>query len=76
MSLEDAVEKRLNEFRDALLKTGTVTGTSAAKVVLTVEGVSMTLPRLASYTPVTNGDVVIVAALKPGAWFVLGKAAT
>jgi hypothetical protein len=75
VSLEDAVEKRLDEFRASLLKVGTVTNTSGTKVVCTVEGVSMTLPRLASYTPVTNGDVVIVAALKPGAWFVLGKPA-
>jgi CxxC motif-containing protein len=75
VSLEDAFEKRLAEFRASLQKTGTVNGTSGTKVVLLVEGVSMTLPRLSTYTPVTNGDVVIVNTLTPGAWYVVGKPA-
>lgn len=74
MSLEDAIERRLVEFRASLLKTGTVTGTAGTKVVLTVEDQSMTLPRLTAYSPV-NGDVVLVLCLKPGAWFVVGKPA-
>lgn len=74
MSLEDAVERRLDEFRAGLMKVGTVAGTSGTKVILTVEGQTMTLPRLTGYTPV-NGDVVLVLTLKPGAWLVLGKPA-
>lgn len=70
----DVLERRFNELRDSQLKTGTVSGTSGQKVVLTIEGVSMTLPRLTSYTPV-NGDVVLILTLKPGAWFVIGKPA-
>lgn len=73
MDPADAVEQRLQAILDGLWKTGTVTGTSGTKVILTVEGASKTLPRLAAYTPV-NGDVVIVAA-RPGAWFVIGKTA-
>jgi hypothetical protein len=36
-----------------------------------VDGGSMTLPRLTSYTP-TTGDVVLLAA-RAGGWFVVGK---
>lgn len=68
-----AIEQRLRELQDAAWKTGTVTGTSGTKVIVTVDNASKTLPRLASYTPV-NGDVVIIAA-RPGSWFVLGKIA-
>lgn len=74
MDIADAVENRFNQFREGLLKTGTVTGTSGTKVVCTIESVSMTLPRLTSYTPV-NGDVILVLCIKPGAWFVIGKPA-
>lgn len=72
--LVEMIELRLAELRASLRKTGTVSGTSGQKVVLTVEGVSMTLPRMAHYTP-ANGDVVVVDTAKPGAWIVLGKPA-
>jgi hypothetical protein len=74
MDLAQAIEEQLARFRDSLLRIGTVTGTSGTKVVLTIEGQSMTLPRSTAYTPV-NGDVVWVFCLKPGAWFVVGKPA-
>lgn len=75
MNVADAVSQRFNEFRDSLLQVGTVTGTSAQKVVCTVEGkTGLVFPRLTSYTPV-NGDVVLILAIKPGAWFVIGKPA-
>jgi hypothetical protein len=72
--LEQAVEQRFAEVRDSLLKIGTVSGTSGTKVIVAVEGASMTLPVLTSYTPVV-GHVVYILALKPGSWFVLGKPA-
>jgi hypothetical protein len=71
----DVIEQRFADLRDSLLKVGTVTGTSGQKVVCTVEGkTGMTYPRLTSYTP-TNGDVILILAIKPGAWFVIGKPA-
>lgn len=76
MALEDEIERRLAELRNGLLRTGTVTGTAVGgKVIVTVSGVSMTLPRLKSYTPTTNESVLILTAM-PGAWLVLGSAAT
>lgn len=72
--LTEEIEAKLERFREGLLKTATVTGTSGTKVVCTVESSSMTLPRLTSYTPV-NGDVVLILCIKPGAWFVIGKPA-
>jgi hypothetical protein len=58
-----------------LWKTGTVSGTqtSPARVFVTVQNGSLTLPRLASYAP-TNGDTVLIAATPIG-WIVLGKIA-
>lgn len=74
MDIAAAIEQRMNELRDSLRKVGTVTGTSGQKVVLLVEGSTMTLPRMAHYTPVI-GDVVVIDATKPGAWIVNGKPA-
>ena len=73
MEIPDAVEGRLAAIEAGMWRTGTVTGTSGTKVVVSVDNASMTLPRLAAYTPVV-GDVVIIAA-RPGNWFVLGKTA-
>jgi len=70
---EDALEARLQAIVAALWKTGVVSGTSGTKVVVTIEGGSITIPRLSSYTP-TVADVVIIAG-RPGAMFVLGKIA-
>lgn len=55
-------------------RVGTVSGTSGAKVVVVVSGVTHTLPRLAWYTP-TIGDVVQIA-WPEGRPFVLGEVAT
>ncbi len=75
MDLHVAIDAALAELRRSARKTGTVTGTSGTKVVVTVEGASLTLPRLASYTTPTAGDVVIIDAMQPGAWYVAGKPA-
>lgn len=73
---EDVIEARLAELVNRLLRVGTVTGTAVGgKVVVSVAGASMTLPRLKSYTPTVSESVLILAA-KPGAWIVLGSAAT
>ncbi|MFC0546939.1 hypothetical protein [Kutzneria chonburiensis] len=69
-----ALDDRLNALRDNLVTTATVSGTSGTKVIVTMQGASLTLPRLTSYTP-TVGDVVIVLTAFPGAWLVLGKPA-
>lgn len=55
-------------------RVGTVTGTSGTKVIITVDGNSVTIPRLASYTPVTNGDIVHIDCAGDG-WLVIGKSA-
>lgn len=72
MELPDAVEKRLAELVEELRKVGTVTSTNGTQVTVTVQGASLTLPRLASYTP-TIGDVVIIQG--PAPYLVLGKPA-
>jgi hypothetical protein len=72
--IAELVEQRFKELRENLRATGTVTGTSGTKVIVTVRGQSMTLPRYAHYTPV-NGDVVIVDTAKENSWMVLGKPA-
>lgn len=54
-------------------KVGTVSGTSGTKVIVSVEGNTVTIPRLASYTP-TNGDIVHIDTAGEG-WIVLGKSA-
>jgi len=69
---EDAINTLIEEAVASLRLVGTVTGTSGTKVLVTVRGSLLTLPRLASYTP-TNGDVVHIQG--PAPWLVLGKAA-
>lgn len=69
---EDALEERLAEIVRSLRKTGVVTGTSGTKVIVTVGGASMTLPRLATYTPVVSDVVNIIG---PPPYLVLGKTA-
>jgi hypothetical protein len=71
----DALTLKLEQMFASRRKVGTVTGTSGTKVVVTVDGASMTLPRLASYTPVTVGDVVQIDAMVSGSWLVIGKPA-
>jgi hypothetical protein len=76
-SLRDAVAAAIADLRAELIaatwRTGTVSGTSGTKVIVAVQGGSMTIPRLASYTP-TNGDTVLIAATPIG-WICLGKPA-
>jgi hypothetical protein len=70
MRIEHAIEQRFDGLAAGMWRTGTVTGTSGTQIIVAVENTSMTLPKLATYTP-TVGDVVIIAA-RPGSWFVLG----
>jgi hypothetical protein len=76
-ALRDAVAAAIADLRAELIaatwRTGTVSGTSGTKVVVLVQGGSMTIPRLNSYTP-TVGDVVWIAAT-PNGWMCLGKPA-
>lgn len=74
MDISDAVARAIEELRSSLRKTGKVTGTSGTKVIVTVQGSSMTLPRLTSYTPAVD-DVVNIDATIAGSWLVLGKTA-
>lgn len=74
MDISDAVARAIDDLRSSLRKTGKVTGTSGTKVIVTVQGSSMTLPRLASYTPTVN-DVVNIDSTIAGSWLVLGKTA-
>jgi len=76
VALEDAFEERFRQAMAGLLRVGTVTGTAVGgRVLVTVQGTSMTLPRLTAYTPVVGHNVLILC-LMPGAWFVLGTPAT
>lgn len=71
----DAIEQRVRESVDGLMRVGTVVAQNGAQVVVTVAGTNLTLPRLASYTPVSSGHTVIILAAAPGAWIVLGRPA-
>lgn len=79
-AIQDEVAKQIELVRTQLMaslwKVGTVTGSSSspARVIVTVQGGSMTIPRLSSYTPVTVGDVVLIASTPLG-WIALGKIA-
>jgi hypothetical protein len=55
-------------------RVGTVSGTSGTKVIVTVDGATVTIPRLASYTSPVNGDIVHIDTSGEG-WLVLGKSA-
>lgn len=69
---EDAINTLIDNAVASLRLVGTVSGTSGTKVLVTVRGSLLTLPRLASYTPVV-GDVVHIQG--PAPWLVLGKTA-
>lgn len=75
MKIVEAVWARIEARFAGLRRTGKVTaivGTGrAAKVTVSVDGSSMTLPKLISYTP-TVGDVVLIDSALPGSWVVLG----
>lgn len=74
MDLARAVEQAVSQALAACRKTGTVTSIAGVKVVVSVNGGSLTLPRMAHYSP-TPGDVVQIDATVPDAWVVLGKVA-
>lgn len=69
MDLPEALA-RFGPNLENLFKVGTVSGTSGSNVIVTVSGVSYTLPKLQWYTPV-NGDVVQILWI-PGRPLVLG----
>lgn len=70
-----ALTDALNRAQEALApQIGNVTGTSGSQVVVSLRGATVTLPRLASYTP-TVGDAVIVLPIVNGQKIVLGKPA-
>ncbi|MFD6068919.1 hypothetical protein [Amycolatopsis lurida] len=74
MNIAEAVARVVDDALTARRKVGTVTGMSGNRVIVSVQGGSLELPRLTSYTP-TAGDVVHIDATVPGAWLVLGKTA-
>jgi hypothetical protein len=74
VNIAEAVARVLDQALSARRKVGTVTGVSGTRVIVAVQGGSLTLPRLASYTP-TTGDIVHIDATVPGAWLVIGKTA-
>lgn len=71
MKPEHAVGKRFAELQASMWAVGTVTAIALPKVTVTVRGASLSLPKLASYSP-TVGDVVQIA-WPPSRPFVLGK---
>ena len=74
MDLARAVQQAVTEALAACRKVGTVSTFTANRVVVTVNGGTMTLPRMTHYSP-TIGDVVQIDATVPDAWVVLGKVA-
>lgn len=75
MQTADAVHQVIRDNAQQAMQTGTVvTATGSGRITVAVNGVNMSLPRLASYTP-TAGDVVQILAIRKGAWLVLGKTA-
>jgi hypothetical protein len=72
VNLAKAIAQAIDRARSPRM-IGTVSGTSGTKVVVVVNGQTLTLPRLASYTP-TPGDIVHVDTAGDG-WLVLGKSA-
>lgn len=69
---EDAISLALAELVESLRMVGTVSGTSGNRVLVSVRGSLMTLPRLTSYTP-TVGDVVNI--IGPAPFLVIGTTA-
>ena len=74
MDLAAAVHQLVEEALRARRKVGTVTAVSGTQVIVTVNGGSLLLSRMAHYTP-TVGDTVQIDATIPGSWLVLGRVA-
>lgn len=72
MRLEQAVDARLAEAADRF-RIGQVTAVVSNKITISINGVSKSVPRLATWTPAV-GDLVVVAATPLG-WIALGKIA-
>lgn len=68
MDIEDAVEQMRTQIMASMWKVGTVTGSSSspARVIVTVQGGSMTVPRVNTYTTPTVGKVALLAATAIG----------
>jgi len=70
-----ALTDALNRAQEALApQVGNVTAIAGSQVTVSLRGATVTLPRLASYTP-TVGDAVIVLPIVNGQKIVLGKPA-
>lgn len=74
MRLSDAITETVAASGQVSMATGEVVGVAAPKVVVSVGGGDLLLPRLGHYTP-TVGDVVLIL-LSPAGWLVIGKVAT
>lgn len=73
MRLDQIIEQRLAEVGDRSC-TGQVSAVVGNKLtVSTTGGASMTIPRLATWTPAIGDLVVIVKT--PGGWVAIGKIA-
>jgi hypothetical protein len=71
--LETAIEQRLNDAAERH-RVGSVSGVAGTKLtVVTSGGATLTVPRLATWTPVA-GDIVVLA-LTPAGWIAIGKIA-
>lgn len=71
MKPQRAIRRLLEELLAGMWAVGTVTAVHTPLVTVTVRGASLTLPKLASYTP-SVGDTVQIA-WPPGRPYVVGK---
>lgn len=73
MRLDQAVDQRLSDVAERF-RVGQVTAVVSNKVTVTTSGgASLTVSRLATWTPAVN-DVVLLA-ITPAGWCALGKIA-
>lgn len=70
-SRAQAIDERLTQLAQSMWAVGTVTAITGIQLTVSVNGSSLVLNKLASYTA-TVGDVVQIA-WPPGRPFVLGK---
>lgn len=66
-----AIDQRLQQQADSMWAVGTVTAITGTVLTVSMNGASLQLHKLASYSPMV-GDVVQIAC-PPGRPFVLGK---
>jgi hypothetical protein len=71
----DAVRGLIEDVLATRLQQGIVTATPGTKVTATIDGVAMTLPRLASYASPAIGHVVMIATTVSGSRIVIGAVA-